>query len=143
MMCVQNENGGENYSPSEDPGVKSVATIYNYYKKFSYSTIVMGASFRNTGEIMELCGCDRLTISPGLLDELRSSDGGSITGGCKLDAGRAGEGYPGEKVRMDEETFRWMMNDDAMATEKLAEGIRGFAKDIEKLEKVLEEKMEK
>ena len=114
----------------EDPGVLSVKNIYNYYKKFGYETQVMGASFRNTGEIIELAGCDLLTISPALLHELETSKGKLE---CKLNAGDAAQSAV-EKISVDEKTFRWMMNEDAMATEKLAEGIRNFTKDLIKLE---------
>jgi len=115
----------------EDPGVISVTQIFNYYKKFDYPTQVMGASFRNIGEIGELAGCDLLTISPGLLKELEQTEG-ILT--KKLDADAA-KRMPLEKIAMDEKSFRWMMNEDAMATEKLAEGIRNFTKDLVKLEK--------
>ena len=114
----------------EDPGVLSVKNIYNYYKKFGYETQVMGASFRNTGEIIELAGCDLLTISPALLHELETSKGKLE---CKLNAEPAAQSAV-EKISVDEKTFRWMMNEDAMATEKLAEGIRNFTKDLIKLE---------
>merc|ERR1712238_570021 len=109
--------------PSTDPGVVSVTEIYNYYKKFGYRTIVMGASFRNVDEILMLTGCDRLTISPKLLDELAKSNG-TVT--KYLDANAAAFKDDIEKIDMNEKTFRWMMNLDAMATEKLDEGIRGF-----------------
>ena len=115
---------------NEDPGVLSVKNIYNYYKKFGYNTQVMGASFRNTGEIIELAGCDLLTISPALLHELETSKGKLE---CKLNAEAAAQSAV-EKISVDEKTFRWMMNEDAMATEKLAEGIRNFTKDLIKLE---------
>ena len=115
---------------NEDPGVLSVKNIYNYYKKFGYNTQVMGASFRNTGEIIELAGCDLLTISPALLHELETSSGKLE---CKLNAGDAAKSAV-ERISADEKTFRWMMNEDAMATEKLAEGIRNFTKDLIKLE---------
>lgn len=114
----------------EDPGVISVTHIFNYYKKFGYPTQVMGASFRNIGEICELAGCDLLTISPKLLQELEQTEG-TLT--KKLDADAA-RGTDIEKISLDEKRFRWMMNEDAMATEKLAEGIRNFTKDLMKLE---------
>mmetsp|Transcript_6636 Transcript_6636/g.9727 ORF Transcript_6636/g.9727 Transcript_6636/m.9727 type:complete len:329 (+) Transcript_6636:81-1067(+) len=127
----------DGYEPCDDPGVKSVTEIYNYYKKFGFKTIVMGASFRNTGEVLELAGCDRLTISPKLLEQL-SNDTVKVV--QKLDATKStAEGM--EKIDMDENIFRWMMNEDAMATEKLAEGIRNFTKDIVSLEKVITLKM--
>lgn len=115
----------------EDPGVISVTNIFNYYKKFGYPTQVMGASFRNIGEICELAGSDLLTISPSLLKELEATEG-ILT--KKLDADKA-SGMEIKKITIDEKTFRWMMNEDAMATEKLAEGIRNFTKDLIKLEK--------
>jgi len=114
----------------EDPGVISVTHIFDYYKKFGYPTQVMGASFRNIGEICELAGCDLLTISPKLLQELEQTEG-TLT--KKLDAGAARE-MDIEKISLNEKSFRWMMNEDAMATEKLAEGIRNFTKDLMKLE---------
>ena len=110
--------GVDGFTPTEDPGVISVTKIYNYYKKYGYNTIVMGASFRNTEEIVELVGCDRLTISPDLLDKLSAATEKVVK---KLDAEKAAS-MDIEKIDMDEKTFRWMMNEDAMATEKLAEG---------------------
>jgi len=121
----------------EDPGVHSVTQIYNYFKKFGYKTEVMGASFRNVGEIIELAGCDLLTISPQLLQELQSSQGTLVR---KLDPARA-QTLNLQKVEMDEKTFRWMLNEDAMATEKLAEGIRKFSADLVKLEKYVHERL--
>ena len=121
---------GKDFAPAEDPGVLSVTQIYNYYKHFGYTTEVMGASFRNKGEITELCGCDLLTISPGLLGELAASED-AIT--PKLNAANA-KSLKIERIGSDEKTFRWLFNEDAMATEKTAEGIRNFAKDIVKLE---------
>ena len=118
-------------APAEDPGVKSVKQIYDYYKKYDYKTIVMGASFRNIGEIVELAGCDALTISPALLKEL---EGTEAVLDKKLDAVKS-KSLSIEAIQMDEKAFRWMMNEDAMATEKLAEGIRNFTKDLIKLEK--------
>merc|ERR1712238_381399 len=120
--------------PSTDPGVVSVTEIYNYYKKYGYKTIVMGASFRNVDEIIMLTGCDRLTISPNLLDELAKSTDPLTK---YLDADVAASKDDIEKIDMDEDTFRWMMNQDAMATEKLAEGTRGFGAHIESLEETL------
>ncbi|MCP4980158.1 MAG: transaldolase [Gammaproteobacteria bacterium] len=116
-------------APERDPGVQSVTQIYNYYKHHGYQTVVMGASFRNSGEIEQLAGCDRLTISPQLMQSLAEDD--SLLE-RKLEAGRVGEVE--EKIKLDEKSFRWMMNEDAMATEKLAEGIRLFTRDQEKLE---------
>ena len=118
------------YVGAEDPGVQSVTTIYNYYKKFGYQTEVMGASFRNTGEITELAGCDLLTISPDLLAKLAASHEPLVR---KLDPATA-QAQEIQKVSLDEKTFRYLLNDDAMATEKTAEGIRKFAVDIIKLE---------
>ena len=129
--------GVDGFEATEDPGVHSVTKIYNYFKKHGYNTIVMGASFRNPGEIVELAGCDRLTISPDLLDKLAGS---TDTLTQKLDAEKAiTMDIP--KIDVTEKNFRWMMNEDAMATEKLAEGIRNFAKDIVSLEKIVKEKM--
>lgn len=124
------DRGVDNIPANEDPGVLSVKSIYNYYKKFGYKTQVMGASFRNIGEICELAGCDLLTIAPKLLSELEDKNE-KLT--KKLDADEAAQ-MDIEKITVDEKTFRWMMNEDAMATEKLAEGIRNFTKDLIKLE---------
>ncbi len=128
---------GETYTGETDPGVLSVRSIYNYYKSNDIKTVVMGASFRNTGEIMALAGCDRLTISPALLDEMEADTG---TLERKLTPNVF---TPEPKVIMDEATFRWQMNEDAMATEKTAEGIRGFAKDLRTLRTLISEKLEK
>jgi len=122
--------GKESYPPEEDPGVLSVKRIYHYYKKFGYKTIIMGASFRNMGEIEQLAGCDYLTISPKFLEDFRNDEGSLPQ---KLSAEES-QSFDIEKVTMDEKTYRWMMNEDAMATEKLAEGIRNFSRDLEKLE---------
>ena len=123
------------YAPVEDPGVISVTKIYNYYKEYGYKTVVMGASFRNVGEIIELAGCDRLTISPALLKELQENSTALVR---KLD-------YKGEvKAKpqpLTEAEFYWQHNSDAMAVEKLAEGIRKFAVDQEKLEAMLSAKL--
>ena len=127
------------YAPAEDPGVVSVTRIYHYYKKFGYKTEVMGASFRNREEILELAGSDLLTISPQLLEELQSHEG-VVT--PKLTPSAAAVS-PIERIQMDEKIFRWMHNEDAMATEKLAEGIRTFAADSLKLEKALTERLAK
>ena len=126
---------GIDYLGAADPGVLSVQQIYNYYKKFGYNTEVMGASFRNTGQITELAGCDLLTISPGLLQTLRETEG-------KLDAKLTPETAAAsdlEKTSLDEKAFRFMFNEDAMATEKTAEGIRNFSADIVKLENLIQE----
>ena len=121
---------GQEFSPSEDPGVQSVTRIYNYYKKYDYATEVMGASFRNIGEITELAGCDLLTISPKLLDQLQETRGEIQR---KLSRASA-VASPDERVTLNESAFRWELNEDACATEKLSEGIRRFAADTEKLE---------
>ena len=123
---------GEQYSFDTDPGVQSVTRIYNYYKQHNYQTVVMGASFRNTGEIEQLAGCDRLTISPQLLEEL-SQDSNPLT--RKLDPANNSDAIA--KPDNTEIAFRWSMNEDAMATEKLAEGIRNFTADQVKLENIL------
>jgi transaldolase len=119
----------KDFAPAEDPGVLSVKEIYNYYKKFGYNTEVMGASFRNKGEILELAGCDLLTISPQLLGELKSSNE-PVT--KKLDAAAATQSTM-ERLALDEKKFRWLLNENAMATEKTAEGIRMFNADASKL----------
>jgi transaldolase len=127
----------KDYAPTEDPGVVSVTQIYNYYKKFGHKTEVMGASFRNKGEITELAGSDLLTISPALLGELQASTE-PIT--RKLDPAAAAS-MNIEKRTYDEKTFRYEVNDDAMATEKTADGIRKFSADIVKLEKLVASKL--
>lgn len=121
---------GRDYVGDEDPGVQSVSRIYDYYKAHGYQTVVMGASFRNTGQIEALAGCDRLTISPELLSQLAQTEGPLER---KLSPGGASE----PRVALDENAFRWGLNEDPMATEKLAEGIRQFARDQEKLEALL------
>lgn len=125
------DRGVSEISPTEDPGVISVKNIYNYYKKFDYKTQVMGASFRNIGEIVELAGCDLLTISPSLLKELEETEG-HIEAKLTMELAKQADF---EEMHVDEKKFRWLLNEDAMATEKLAEGIRNFTKDILKLEK--------
>jgi transaldolase len=123
---------GTDYTGADDPGVQSVKRIYQYYRKFGYKTEVMGASFRNTSQILELAGCDLLTISPDLLQKLADSDG-------KVERKLAADGGADiEKIAMDEKTFRFMLNEDAMATEKLAEGIRAFCADSNKLKQMIE-----
>ena len=158
--------GVDGFKPAEDPGVISVTEIYNYYKKYGFNTvrglgqvyaaimtrqcihaslnhylvvpqIVMGASFRNVDQIRQLAGCDRLTIAPDLLDELSKSTEPIVQ---HLDAADAAT-KDITKIDMSEKTFRWMINEDPMATEKLAHGIRSFAADIVKLEKIVKEKM--
>ncbi len=128
---------GKEFSPQDDPGVQSVQSIYNYYKKFGFKTEVMGASFRNKGEIIELAGCDLLTISPGLLSELQSS---SENIERKLSPESA-QKEDIERIEISEKSFRWLMSEDAMATEKTAEGIRNFAADIRKLETMIQNKL--
>lgn len=127
---------GKDYAGAEDPGVKSVTQIYTYYKKFGYKTEVMGASFRNRGEITELAGCDLLTIAPPLLAELKASNEPLVR---KLDPAVA-KGADLKKVSFDEKSFRFALNEDAMATEKTAEGIRLFSADIVKLEQLIAQK---
>lgn len=117
---------GEDYVGAEDPGVKSVTGIYNYYKQYGYETVVMGASFRNTGEIIELAGCDLLTISPALLNELQATEGTLET---KLAVENVEKRSRDEITPLTAETFAWEHNEDAMAVEKLSEGIRKFAID--------------
>jgi transaldolase len=128
---------GKDYAPAEDPGVQSVKTIYAYYKKFGHNTEVMGASFRNIGEILELAGCDLLTISPNLLADLAKSHE-PVT--RKLSPQIAASTNI-ERMQLDEKKFRYLLNEDAMATEKTAEGIRSFAADTLKLEKYLAERI--
>lgn len=127
---------GKTYEGAEDPGVQSVTQIYNYYKKFGYRTEVMGASFRNIGEIMELAGCDLLTISPKLLDQLRSTE---ATLPRKLDPAHLTQNP--ERITMDRATFEAMHQADRMASEKLSEGIAGFTKALEALELLLQERL--
>ena len=124
------ENKGAEIPPGQDPGVASVARIYNYYKKYGYKTQVMGASFRNVNQIVRLAGCDLLTISPELLEQLEKTEG---TLDRKLDPATA-KAAKEDRLHLDEKTFRWMHNEDAMATEKLAEGIRKFNSDARHLE---------
>jgi transaldolase len=128
--------GGGPYTAESDPGVVSVRGIYAYYKSYGIDTVVMGASFRNTGEIEALAGCDRLTIGPGLLDELAGATGDLPR--------RLSPEEPGEtpaKLTLDEKAFRFAMNEDAMASDKLAEGIRGFVKDLRGLRKLVAAKL--
>jgi len=128
------DTGRAAYEPAEDPGVVSVTQVYNYYKKFGYNTQVMGASFRNIGEITELAGCDLLTISPQLLNELAATEGGLPR---KLDPAAAAAN-PIEKLHVDKATFDAMHAENRMATDKLAEGIDGFFKALVQLETLLE-----
>ena len=128
--------GGGPYDAESDPGVLSVRTIYAYFKSYGIKTVVMGASFRNPAEIEALAGCDRLTISPQLLDEL-SKDQGELP--RRLDPERPGLAPP--RVAMDEKHFRWMLNEDQMATEKLSDGIRLFAKDLTALRTMIQQRL--
>jgi len=127
------------FAPAEDPGVRSTSAIYNYLKKYGYKIEVMGASFRSVGQILELAGCDLLTISPKLLGELKKSEGKVIK---KLSAETARE-MKIDRIATDEKSFRWLMNEEAMATEKLSEGLRIFAADAVKLEARLAELLKK
>jgi transaldolase len=127
------KNTGIEPDPSEDPGVQSVKRIYNYYRKFGYKTEVMGASFRTTGQILELAGCDLLTISPDLLQKLADASG-------TVERKLSPENVPSAgmiKMSMDEKTFRFQLNEDQMATEKLSEGIRAFCADSGKLKQII------
>ena len=129
---------GQTYTAETDPGVLSVRAIYAYYKTHGIKTVVMGASFRNIGEIEALAGCDRLTISPQLLDELAKSDASLQR---KLDPAARHADTPA-RMALDEKAFRFMMNEDAMATEKLAEGIRLFAKDLQTLREMVSKRLQ-
>lgn len=129
------EQPDQDYSGAADPGVQSVTRIYNYYKQQGYKTIVMGASFRNTGEIIELAGCDKLTISPALLSEL-AADEQDLE--LRLSPEKATDAAASERISLTEADFRWAMNEDQMATDKLSDGIRRFAADQLKLEQMLE-----
>jgi transaldolase len=128
------KSSGQDYTGADDPGVQSVKRIYTYFRKFGYDTEVMGASFRNTSQIIELAGCDLLTISPELLQKLAESEAPLAR---KLSAEEA-KAADMEKIALNEKSFRMMLNDDAMATEKLAEGIRQFCVDAVKLDKMVE-----
>jgi transaldolase len=131
------KNAGRDFAPAEDPGVLSVKEIYAYYKKFGHQTEVMGASFRNAGEILELAGCDLLTISPQLLGELRA---GTAPVARKLSPEMARDAKF-EKLSLDEPKFRWLFNENAMAVEKTAEGVRLFNADAQKLERAIAAKL--
>ena len=135
MDWFKAHNQVDGFAPEDDPGVHSVKRIYRYYKKHGYDTIVMGASFRNVGEVMELAGCDALTIGPKFLDEMMNMQGSLET---KLSVEDAIANCDDEKISLDENGFRWLMNEDAMATEKLSEGIRNFAADTVKLEALIQ-----
>ncbi|KAL9654671.1 hypothetical protein ABK040_006733 [Willaertia magna] len=132
------EKGQLPNAPSEDQGVVSVTNIYNYFKKFDYKTVVMGASFRNTSQIIELAGCDLLTISPKLLQDLKNTPCENLE--TKLSVEKAKQ-MDIKKIDINEKVFRWELNEDAMATEKLSQGIRLFTADIVKLEKVVSDKL--
>jgi transaldolase len=127
----------QSIAPQDEPGVLLVKNIYNYYKKFDYKTEIMAASFRNTGEILELSGCDLLTISPELLSDLEATDG-IVQRKLSLEMAKSSSI---DKLELDEKKFRWLMNQDAMATEKLAEGIRKFTEDLLKLENIILKKL--
>lgn len=135
---VANDKSKSSYAPQEDPGVVSVTKIYNYYKKFGHKTVVMGASFRNTGEVTALAGCDLLTISPKLLAELDKSTDPVP----QLLSAEASKNTDLTKIEMNEKVFRWMLNEDAMATDKLSEGIRKFAADQRKMDQMVKEMLE-
>jgi transaldolase len=130
--------GRDSYPPAEDPGVVSVTRIFNYYKKYGCRTEVMGASFRNLGEILELAGCDLLTISPALLDELHKTTGIVAR---RLSPDTAAATCQDTQLSLSESAFRWMLNEDQMATEKLSDGIRLFAADAVKLEQWIARKL--
>lgn len=126
---------GRDFSPEEEPGVQSVRSIHQYFRRLDYPTVVMGASFRNVGEVLALAGCDRLTISPALLETLAESTG-------ELNPALSDSGEREERPEpLTEADFRWWLNEDAMATEKLAEGIRGFEADQRKLEALIRERL--
>lgn len=128
---------GQTYTPQEDPGVQSVTRIYQYYKQHGFETVVMGASFRSVGQITALAGCDKLTISPALMTELEQTAGGVKRA---LDPTEPGETQP--RQTLNQAAFRWALNEDAMATEKLAEGIRLFTQDQIKLETLLAQRVQ-
>ena len=138
IMDWHKKSAGRDFAPAEDPGVLSVKEIYAYYKKFGYATEVMGASFRNAGEILELAGCDLLTISPQLLGELKA---GTAPVARKLSPEMARDSKI-EKLSLDEKKFRWLFNENAMAVEKTAEGIRLFNADALKLERFIAARMQ-
>ena len=137
IMDWHKKAAGHDFAPAEDPGVLSVKEIYAYYKKYGYTTEVMGASFRNVGEIQELAGCDLLTISPNLLGELQKSTAPLQR---KLSPEMAKDSNI-ERLALDEKKFRWLFNENAMATEKTAEGIRSFNADAQKLAKYVQAKL--
>lgn len=138
MDWYKKAEGKDSYAPSEDPGVQSVTRIYEYYKTYGYETIVMGASFRNTGEITELAGCDKITISPALLEKLSES-----TDAVPIKLSKKNKSKDKKLDELTESDFLFMHNSDPMAVEKLAEGIRSFNADTRKLEDYIREKMKK
>merc|ERR1712223_1531819 len=138
IMDYYKAKNNKTYEAEEDPGVLSVRKIYNYYKKHGYDTIVMGASFRNTGEVLALAGCDLLTISPKLLAELDNISE-NVQTKLSLETAAATDS---QKLHLDEAGFRWLHNEDDMAVEKLSSGIRGFAVDAGKLETIIREKLQ-
>ena len=125
------KSGVASYAPEEDPGIQSVRRIYGYLKRFKYATVVMGASFRSAGQVLALAGCDKLTISPPLLEELKTS---KKTFDRQLSPSEAASLYTEDRLSIEESAFRFALNEDAMATEKLAEGVRLFSADITSLE---------
>merc|ERR1711997_48936 len=135
---LANDKSKASYAPSDDPGVVSVTKIYNYYKKFGHKTVVMGASFRNVGEVTALAGCDLLTISPKLLAELEKSTDPIP----QLLSAEASKNTDLTKIEMNGKVFRWMLNEDAMATDKLSEGIRKFAADQRKMDQMVKEMLQ-
>ncbi|MFV1983253.1 MAG: transaldolase [Thiohalomonadales bacterium] len=137
MDWYKANEGVDGYAAIDDPGVKSVTGIYNYYKKHGYKTQVMGASFRNDGEILQLAGCDLLTISPALLNDLKTAEGEVPK---LLDADAASK-MSIDKISLDEKAMRWMHNENAMAVEKLSQGIRGFTSDLLKLENYVQDRV--
>src|SRR6185503_19290668 len=132
------ERGGGDIPPDQDPGVASVNRIYNYFKKFGYGTQVMGASFRTVEQIMRLAGCDLLTISPDLLQQMRTTEGE----GKRYLSAETARSSDEKKIHLDEKTFRWLHNEDAMANDKLSEGIRKFNADTRKLEEFARTKVD-
>ena len=130
FRSYRKERGGKDIPADEDPGVTSVTRIYDYFKKFDYKTQVMGASFRKVDQIVRLAGCDLLTISPDLLAQMEKTEG-AVPRRLSVETAKASDA---QKIHLDEKTFRWMHNEDAMAVEKLSEGIRKFNADARKLE---------
>ena len=133
------ERGVKDIPADEDPGVASVTQIYDYFKKFGYKTQVMGASFRKVDQIVRLAGCDLLTISPDLLEQMERTEG-DVQRRLSVETARASDA---QKIHLDEKTFRWMHNEDAMATDKLAEGIRNFYADARKLDQYAQARVAK